>query len=77
MQTIINVPRSSEAASVDVLEYDSTESIASTGGMAMSKAKRDGRNPSTGARGSRRYGQTITFLTGFLPITTGEDVNLY
>ena len=71
------MPRETLSASVDVLQYDSTESTATTGGMAMSKAKRDGRNPSTGARGSRRYGQTITFLTGFLPITTGEDVNLY
>lgn len=77
MITIIKVPRSSTAASVDVQEYDSTESIATTGGMAMSKAKRDGRNPSTGARGSRRYGQSITFLTGLEPITTGANVNLY
>ena len=77
MQTKINVPLSSIAASVDVLQYDSTESTATTGGMAMSKAKRDGRNPSTGARGSRRYGQTITFITGLEPITTGENVNLY
>lgn len=77
MQTTINVPRSSTAASVDVLEYDSTESIATTGGMAMSKAKRDGRNPSTGARGSRRYGQTITFLTDLMPISTGTNENLY
>lgn len=77
MQTIINVSRSSTAASVVIQEYDSTESTATTGGMAMNKAKRDGRNPSTGARGSRRYGQTITFLTGLEPITTAENVNLY
>lgn len=58
-------------------EYDQWAVVAQTGGMTMSRTKRDGRNPSTGARGSRRYGQTITFITGLEPLTAVDGTLIY
>jgi len=49
---------------------------ASTGAIGFKREKRDGRNPSTGARGSRKSGQTITFLTGSKPLTTTENFQI-
>ena len=40
-------------------------SRASNGSLLMSGARRDGRNPSTGARSSRRAGIATTFETGY------------
>lgn len=65
------------AAVVDPAQYDITGIHAVTGGLAMSRHKRDGRNPSTGARGSRRYGQTITFITGLNPLSTIPGTFIY
>lgn len=50
------------ASGVDAVQYDSTSASISVGGLAMQKrAKRDGRNPSTGARTSRKYGISTVF----------------
>ena len=49
---------------------------ASTGAIGFRREKRDGRNPSTGARGSSKSGQTITFLTGSKPLTTIEEFQI-
>lgn len=57
------------AGKVVTAEYDQWEATAQTGGLTMRRTRRDGRNPSTGARGSRRYGQTITFITTLAPLT--------
>lgn len=58
-------------------EYDPTESSGSFGLYGMRRAKRKGRNPSTGSRTSRPYGQTMTFLTGFLPLQAGDTTPIY
>lgn len=58
-------------------EYDPTQAVMSTGTITMKRAKRDGRNPSTGARTSRRFGQTVTFETNLLPLTNTINENLY
>lgn len=58
-------------------EYDPTESSGAFGLYGMRRAKRDGRNPSTGSRTSRPYGLTMTFLTGFLPLQAGDALPIY
>lgn len=58
-------------------EYDPTTAQVFLGTYGMKRAKRDGRNPATGARGSRKSGQTITFITGYLPLQTGSSEPIY
>ena len=58
-------------------EYDPTKSSGSLGLYGMRRAKRDGRAPSTGARTSRKYGYTMTFLTGLLPLQAGDATPIY
>ena len=58
-------------------EYDPTQSSGAFGLYGMRRAKRKGRNPSTGARTSRPYGLTMTFLTGFLPLQAGDTTPIY
>lgn len=58
-------------------EYDPTESSGAFGLYGMRRAKRKGRNPSTGSRTSRPYGLTMTFLTGFLPLQAGDALPIY
>ena len=61
------------SAFIDKEQNDQWALSASTGAIGFRREKRDGRNPSTGARGSRKSGQTITFLTGSKPLTTTEN----
>lgn len=64
-------------AEVDPLQYDPTKSFISIGGIAMRRDKRDGRNPSTGARTSKRYGLSTTFLTGLAPLSNSDNQPIY
>ena len=64
------------SAFIDKEQYDQWAIDASTGAIGFRREKRDGRNPSTGARGSRKSGQTITFLTGSKPLTTIEEFQI-
>ena len=64
------------SAFIDKEQYDQWVTNASTGAIGFRREKRDGRNPSTGARGSRKSGQTITFLTGSKPLTTIEEFQI-
>lgn len=75
MITIFKEP-SSLAASLEKNQNDQWDFKASTGAIGFRREKRDGRNPSTGARGSRKSGQTITFLTGSKPLTTIEEFQI-
>lgn len=63
-------------APIDKEQNDQWAFGASTGAIGFRREKRDGRNPSTGARGSRKSGQTITFLTGSKPLTTIEEFQI-
>jgi hypothetical protein len=63
-------------AFIDKVQNDQWRTEASTGAIGFRREKRDGRNPSTGARGSRKSGQTITFLTGSKPLTTIEEFQI-
>ena len=63
-------------ALIDKEQYDQWTLSASTGAIGFRREKRDGRNPSTGARGSRKSGQTVTFLTGSKPLTTIEEFQI-
>lgn len=63
-------------AFIDKEQNDQWAFDASTGAIGFRREKRDGRNPSTGARGSRKSGQTITFLTGSKPLTTIEEFQI-
>lgn len=64
---------------IGVTEYDTQLATSSVGTYGMRKARnrRDGRNPSTGARTSRRFGQVITFATGYLPLQQGSSDPIY
>lgn len=53
-------------------EGDRQWSIVSVGAIAFYRAKRQGRNPSTGARTSRKYGLATGFDTG---LKTLSDFN--
>ncbi len=64
------------SAFIDKEQNDQWVFTASTGAIGFRREKRDGRNPSTGARGSRKSGQTITFLTGSKPLTTIEEFQI-
>lgn len=64
-------------AEVDPLQYDPTKSNISIGGFAMRRDKRDGRNPSTGARTSKKYGLSIGFLTGLNPLSNSDNQPIY
>lgn len=48
-------------------ENDRLISQISNGKLLMSGARRDGRNPSTGARSSRKSGIATTYVTGYPP----------
>ena len=63
-------------AFIDKEQNDQWAFGASTGAIGFRREKRDGRNPSTGARGSRKSGQTTTFLTGSKPLTTTENFQI-
>lgn len=58
-------------------QYDPYSAYGGFGSYGMKRAKRDGRNPSTGARTSRPYGQVILFLTGYLPLQAGDSNPIY
>lgn len=67
---------SKTGAFIDKEQNDQWRAEASTGAIGFRREKRDGRNPSTGARGSSKSGQTITFLTGSKPLTTIEEFQI-
>ena len=46
---------------------------ANVGGYGFKREKREGRNPATGARTSRRYGLSITHATGMAPLSKTYD----
>lgn len=48
----------------------------SNGTLNMSGARRDGRNPSTGARSSRKSGIATTFETGYQPNFSKQNETL-
>lgn len=73
----VKFPLADASAVVDPIQYDSIGSHASIGGTALSRNKRKGRNPSTGARTSRPYGLSTIFLTGIAPLANSESVPLY
>lgn len=66
------------ASGVDAVQYDSTSASISVGGLAMKKrAKRDGRNPSTGARTSRKYGISTVFDIEVEPLNDILNAPIY
>lgn len=65
-------------AKVNKNEYDSYGGFAGSGTIGMGRSnKRDGRNPSTGLRTSRKYGIRTVFETGFPPLTDSEKQLIY
>jgi hypothetical protein len=69
--------RATSGAVLRTTEYDSIGMASSIGLNAMQRVKRDGRNPSTGSRGSRKYGNSIIWLSGFAPYTDGSGILIY
>tara|TARA_R110000868_G_C10906200_1_gene764630 strand:- start:1342 stop:1572 length:231 start_codon:yes stop_codon:yes gene_type:complete len=51
------------------LEGDPYQYMASIGAYAITRAKRDGRNPSTGARTSRKYWNRMRWTYDCQPLT--------
>lgn len=76
MITVLLQPVQS-SVSVATDEFDPTESTMSIGVFGMRRTKRDGRNPSTGARTSRRYGLSMFFRTGYASLVGTDDQPLY
>lgn len=65
------------SATVTAAEYDPTAANMSIGSMGMRRSKRKGRNPSVGARGSRRYGLTMVFETGIPALYNSSSEPIY
>lgn len=72
-----SAPRSANLIGVDPAMADPTFIATSTGFMSLKRAKRDGRNPSTGARTSRKFWSTYFWLEGVLPLTQGNGNFIY
>lgn len=72
MITTFKVNIDQTGAKVFTDENDQYGAQATSGAVGYRREKRDGRNPSTGARGSRPSGIAVTFVTGYLPLTTTE-----
>lgn len=70
-------PRDANLSGIDTSIADPTFTTTSTGTLSFKRAKRDGRNPSTGARTSRKYWSTFYWLEGILPLTQGNDNFIY
>lgn len=62
---------------IDREQFDPYGTVQSIGFFSLKRAKRDGRNPATGARTSRKYGISNLFTTGFAPLTTGTNTPIY
>lgn len=69
--------RSANLNGIDKSMADPTFTTTSTGTLSFKRAKRDGRNPSTGARTSRRFWSTFYWLEGILPLTQGNGNFIY
>lgn len=69
--------RSANNIGVDPSMADPTFTTTSTGTLSFKRAKRDGRNPSTGARTSRRFWSSYYWLEGILPLTQGNENFIY
>ena len=67
-----SAPTTATLAQSILTEGDRQESIVSVGAIGFYRAKRQGRNPSTGARTSRKYGLATGFDTG---LKTMSDFN--
>lgn len=70
-------PRSANLSGIATDQADATYISASTGNSKLYRAKRDGRNPSTGARTSRRFWSTYYWVEGILPLTQGNENFIY
>ena len=56
-----------------VSEEDSYDGNGSSGAIGMRRSKRKGRNPSTCARNSKRYGLSMIYATGIPPLHNAEN----
>ncbi len=77
MINLFAFPSQNSKGSVVSSEYDPTEAKMSIGYTGMKRSKRDGRNPSVGARGSRRYGLSMVFLTLISPLNSSTNQPIY
>lgn len=71
------LPSQSSTATITPAEYDPTAAHMSSGYVAFKRAKRDGRNPATGARTSRPFGLSMVFITGYAPLVDGDGNPIY
>lgn len=71
------LPAQSSSATITPEEYDPTATHMSSGYVAFKRVKRDGRNPSTGQRTSKRYGLSMLFVTGYAPLVDGSGQPIY
>lgn len=55
-------------------EEDSYDGIGSSGALGMRRSKRNGRNPSTSARNSKKYGLSMIYATGIPPLNNVEGL---
>lgn len=72
-ETKINI----SGAQIQKQEFDRWGAQGGIGGFQFRREKREGRNPSSGARTSRKYGIATTFVTHYPPITNTEMNPIY
>ena len=62
---------------LDSSQFDSWASQGGIGGFQFKREKREGRNPSSGSRTSRKYGIATTFITNNPPLTNKKKDPIY
>lgn len=72
-ETKINI----SGAQIQKQEFDRWGTQGGIGGFQFRREKREGRNPSSGSRTSRKYGISTTFTTTYPPITNTEKDPIY
>jgi len=73
----IQAARASTVAKIDKGAADSLAHQLSIGNLGMKRAKRDGRNPSTGARTSRRSWNYTFYMYNIFPLTGNGTGGIY
>lgn len=69
--------RPASAGTIDASQADPIEMTSSIGNLGFKRAKRDGRNPSTGARTTRKFWSYIHYQYGIAPLVGSDGQPIY
>lgn len=65
------------AGTINPAQDDNWSAQPTLGGIVMQRAKRNGRNPSTGEKRSRKYGLSMVYETGYPALSNTESNPIY